>query len=651
MQHWTPPKTLPNLSAARGLVVDLEFRDNALNRDMGLGWPWRDGYVTGIGVAPLEPHAPAFYIPIAHEGGDNFRDPEQAVRWAQDTVRKSRPKFCHQAMAELGWGSTIGLDFGADVHDTYAMAKLLDENQLSYTLDACAAREGIPGKDDQLLWEGFAAIGGKIKKNTATKRVKEQLWRMPARYVGPYGEQDLRVCRELAGRYSPRIEAEGLTDVYNLERELLPLLIDMRARGIRIDVNEAERLWDYTHALEVEARNRIKWRFGINLGRPKSAAELAAACDTLGLPYLMTAGTAKRKPQPSFTKKWMEAQTHPFFAEINYLRHVQTIRSLCIESCMLSHIQRGRVHPELNPLRTVSGRFSCSNPNDQQVSARTELGRMVRGCFLPEEGEEWLSGDVKQQEPRIMVSYACKLKLPRAAEAAKMFTGDTLAPCRCGAVDKAGNPKPFGKCCGDWHTIAARMVDGDREETKPISLGVPYGMKAGKLSRDARIPFALAQEKLDQYHARMPFIGGLMDACARRVQERGYVTTVLGRRRRFDLWEPIDFKGERPAPLPKDLAVKKWGDWNIKRAKDYIGMNGVVQGSGADQIKVAMRDCWRDGLGKHLLLQVHDELCASTPNREIAREICERVENAIRFHVPIVCEPKVGRNWKEAKVS
>jgi DNA polymerase I-like protein with 3'-5' exonuclease and polymerase domains len=441
--------------------------------------------------------------------------------------------------------------------------------------------------------------------------------------------------------------------VYDLERELLPLLIEMRARGIRIDLNEAERLWDYTHALEVEIRNRIKWRFGINLGRPKSAAEMAHACDLLGLKYPWTAGTAKRKPQPSFTKKWMEAQTHPFFGEINHLRHVQTIRSLCLESCMLNHVQSGRVHPELNPLRTVSGRFSCSNPNDQQVSSRTALGRMVRACFLPEDGEEWLSGDVKQQEPRIMVSYAVRLKLPRALEAAAMFTGDTLAPCRCGALDKSGNPKTFGKCCGDWHTIAARMVDADRDETKPISLGVPYGMKAGKLSRDARIPLEVAQAKLDQYHAAMPFVSGLMEACAQQVQTKGYVRTVLGRRRRFELWEPVSRKGvrgqERPTPLPRELAVRRWGEWNIKRAKDYVGMNSVVQGSGADQIKVAMRDCLRAGLGSYLRLQVHDELCASVPNREVAREICERVERAIKFRVPIVCEPKLGRNWKEAK--
>ncbi len=627
--HWTPPTSLPNLSAARGLVVDLEFRDDALNRDMGLGWPWRDGYVTGIGIAPLDGDA-AWYFPLRHEGGDNVANPESVLAWARDVVAAPRPKICHNAMAELGWGRTIGLEFGDDVHDTMAQAHLLDENQLSYNLDACAAREGIPGKDDRLLWEGFAAIGGKVKKNTATKRVKEQLWRMPARYVGPYGEQDLRVTRELHRRYSPRIAAEQLTAVYNLERELLPLLIDMRARGIRIDTVEAERLWDYTQTLERSSVERIKYRFGVNIGKAKSGAELARACDQLGLEYQWTAGTAKRKPQPSFTKKWMEAQEHPFFAEINQLRHVQTIRSLCIESCMLDHVQRGRVHPELNPLRTVSGRFSCSNPNDQQVSTRTELGRMVRGCFLPEEGESWLSGDVKQQEPRIMVHYATLLNLPRAAEAAERFRDPNA----------------------DWHRIAADMVSMPRDEAKPISLGVPYGMQAGKLSRDARIPFEIAQAKLDQYHEAMPFVRGLMDACADRVQERGYVTTVLGRRRRFDMWEPIERpkKGkERPTPLTRELAERKWGAHAIKRAWDYVGMNSVVQGTGADQIKVAMRDCWKAGLGKHLLLQVHDELCASVPNREIAREICERVEHAIPFRVPIVCEPKLGLNWRLAK--
>lgn len=630
--HWTPPISLPNLSAARGLVVDLEFRDDALNADMGLGWPWRAGYVTGIGIAPDEPGAPAFYLPIAHEGGDNYRDPAAAVRWAQDAIRQRRPKVCHNAMAELGWGSTIGLEFGDDVHDTMAQAALLSERELSYNLDACAAREGIPGKDDRLLWEGFAAIGGKVKKNTATKRVKELLWKMPARYVGPYAEQDLRVTRELHRRYSPRIEADELGDVYQLERDLLPLLIDMRRRGIRVDMVEAERLWDHTHALERASLERIKYRFGVNIGKAKSGAELARACDTLGLKYLMTAGTAKRKPQPSFTKDWMAEQSHPFFEEINYLRHVQTIRSLCLESCLLAHVQRGRVHPELNPLKkadgggTVSGRFSCSNPNDQQVSKRTALGLMVRGCFLPDEGEQWNSCDVSEQEPRLMVHFARhpRFRFAKSDDAAAAFA--------------AGR---------GWHDMVAELTKLPRPDAKIVNLAGAYGAQPAKLSRQMRCTVKAAQAVYDQYHREMPFVKQLMAACADTIQARGYIKTLMGRRARFNTWEPIAQRGH--VPLPRELAEKKWGARNIKRARDYVGLNALIQGTAADWIKLAMRQCLRDGLGKYLLLQVHDELCSSVPSAEVAHEIQHRIETAVQLRCAIKVGCELGPNWKGAK--
>lgn len=634
--HWTPPTSLPNLSAARGLVVDLEFRDDALNRDMGLGWPWRDGYVVGVAIAPLDGDA-AWYFPIRHEGGDNYHDPHAVIRWLRSLQQHTpRTWIMHNALADMGWGSTEGWDFGADVHDTMAMACLLSERELSYGLDACARREGIHGKDDRLLWEGFAAIGGKVKKNTTTKAVKEVLWRLPARYVGPYAEQDVRTTRELFRRYMPRLAAEQLTEVYDLERELLPLLIDMRARGIRIDMNEAERLWDHTHGLEVETRKRIKWRFGVDIGKPKSAAELARACDALGLRYPWTAGTAKRKPQPSFTKDWMAEQTHPFFAEVNYLRHVLTIRSLCLESCMLAHVQRGRVHPELNPLRktdgggTVSGRFSCSNPNDQQVSKRSDLGLMVRGCFVPEEGEQWNSCDVSEQEPRLTVHFAQLLGLHKANEAAAAFA--------------AGR---------GWHDMVADLTGLPRSDAKIINLAGAYGATPGKLARQMRRSIEEARRFYDQYHREMPFVKQLMGKCAERIHERGYIRTLMGRRARFDTWEPVSIKrqkdGKRPTPLPRELAVKKWGEWNIKRARDYVGLNALIQGTAADWIKLAMRQCARDGLGKYLLLQVHDELCSSVPNAEVAREIQHRIATAVQLRCSVKVGCELGSSWKGAK--
>jgi DNA polymerase I-like protein with 3'-5' exonuclease and polymerase domains len=293
----------------------------------------------------------------------------------------------------------------------------------------------------------------------------------------------------------------------------------------------------------------------------------------------------------------------------------------------LRYEHKGRIHADINQIRsdqggTVTGRFSYSNPNLQQLPARNkDLGPMIRSLFLPDEGRTWGCFDYSQQEPRLVVHYASLYKFPSVNDVIDNYENDAAA---------------------DFHQTVADMAEIPRTQAKTINLGLFYGMGKAKLQAELGVSKDKAAELFDQYHAKVPFVKQIMNAASNRAQERGQIRTLLGRLCRFHLWEPNQF-GMHKA-LPHEEALREHGP-GIKRAYTYKALNKLIQGSAADMTKKAMLDLYKEGIVAHI--QIHDELCISVESPEQAKKIIEVMENAVSLEVPNKVDYEKGKTWGE----
>ena len=291
---------------------------------------------------------------------------------------------------------------------------------------------------------------------------------------------------------------------------------------------------------------------------------------------------------------------------------------------IIKHSHKGRIHAEINQLRgdnggTVTGRFSYSNPNLQQIPARDKnLGPRIRSLFIPEEGHTWGCFDYSQQEPRLVVHYATLQNLYGVDEVLEAY--------------KEGD--------ADFHTIVADMAEIPRSQAKTINLGLFYGMGKNKLQAELGVSKDKAEDLFKQYHNKVPFVKQLMDNVMHRSQDRGQIRTLLGRLCRFHLWEPNQF-GIHKA-LPHDAALTEHGP-GIKRAYTYKALNKLIQGSAADMTKKAMIELYKEKIIPHI--QVHDELDISVIDPTHAKHIKEIMESAVSLEVPNKVDYESGPNW------
>ena len=609
---WIAPQVLPKFDPYETLAVDLETYDpNLINR--GPGWATGDGYVVGIAIATDKWSG---YLPIRHENGGNLEE-EIVLRWLKRTFENHKGTMVfHNALYDVGWLKREGVELTCPLRDTMFAAPLFDENRWSYSLNNLGMDFLAESKDETLLETAAKAWG---------LNPKGGMWALPAKYVGPYAEQDAVLTLKLWKIFKKRIEIEGLQTIYDLECDLIPLLIEMRWRGVRIDTDRAEQTSEQLSKKEQQLLVEIKRRFGVNVDIWASAS-IQKAFDNNNLWYPHT-----EKGAPSFQGPWLESHEHDLPKMIVEARRINKARTTFIEGAILEYSHNGRIHAEAHPLKndgggTVTGRFSYSNPNLQQVPARDpEIGKLIRSLFIPEEGATWGAFDYSQQEPRITVHYASLLGLEGATDAVKAYSTE-------GA---------------DFHQIVADMAGIPRKQAKNINLGLTYGMGQQKLIRELGLEPDEALKLLETYHRRVPFIRGLQSRCTRIAEQRGCITTLGGRKCHFDLWESVGYlHDEKQAPLPLQEAKDKYGD-NLKRSFTYKALNKLIQGSAADMTKLAMRDLWKEGLVPHI--QIHDELDYSIFNKGQAEIVIDRMVNCVKMRVPLVVDYESGSNWGEAE--
>jgi DNA polymerase I-like protein with 3'-5' exonuclease and polymerase domains len=247
--EWLPPQNFPDLSEAKEIAIDLETCDPNMER-FGPGWPRKDGFIVGYAVAV---DGWCGYYPIAHEGGGNL-DKRIVELWIADILKLPCPKIMHNAAYDLGWLLASGFEVNGDIIDTMIAAGLVDENRFSYALNSLGFDMLKEVKSEEALKKAAADFGVHPKK---------EMWKLPAMYVGRYGEQDAALTLQLWHHLQVLMRQEEVESIFQLERELLPVLVGMTYKGIRFDRDKAEGLIEELRDKEKQLIKNINKEAGV----------------------------------------------------------------------------------------------------------------------------------------------------------------------------------------------------------------------------------------------------------------------------------------------------------------------------------------------------------------------------------------------------
>ena len=606
--EWLPPTKFPDLRDRKEIAIDLETKDPLL-KTHGSGSVVGRGHVTGIAVA-IEGWAG--YYPIAHEGGGNM-DKITVLKWLKEVLLTDADKIFHNAMYDVCWLRAMGFKINGRIIDTMIATSLIDENRGRYDLNSICKDYIHESKNESALYEAAKSWG---------IDPKQEMYKLPALYVGEYAEKDAELTLKLWQACKHEIQVQDVWSIFDLETSLTPCLIDMRFKGVRVDIEEAEKLKKMMGNEEKKLLKEIKTETGVDV-QIWAAASIATVFDKLKEPYDRTIKTKA----PSFTKNFLSNHTHPVVKKIADAREINKAHTTFIDT-ILKHVHKGRIHADINQLRgdsggTITGRFSYQNPNLQQIPARNkDLGPLIRRIFIPEKDHMWGCFDYNQQEPRLVVHYAMLQELYGVNKIAEAYKEEKV----------------------DFHKIVADMADIPRGQAKTINLGLFYGMGKAKLQAQLGVSKEKAEELLGKYNTEVPFVKQLLKGVMSRAQDCGYIRTLLGRRCRFPLWEPNQF-GLHKA-LSRDAALAEHGP-GIQRAYTYKALNKLIQGSAADMTKKAMIDLHKEGIVPHI--QVHDELDISIKDKKEGNKIKEIMEKAVDLEIPNKVDYESGDSWGEIK--
>jgi|TARA_R100001163_G_scaffold64907_1_gene60365 DNA polymerase I-like protein with 3'-5' exonuclease and polymerase domains len=605
--EWVQPSSFPDLSKYDEIAIDLETKDPELKK-MGPGMFREVGNIVGFAVAVENWSG---YFPIRHEGGGNM-DIRMVLNWIKEVLNTPATKIFHNAMYDVCWLKSEGLNINGKIVDTMIATSLIDENRMRYDLNSVAKQYTGLSKNESSLTEAAQAWG---------IDPKAEMYKLPAMYVGEYAEKDAEITLALWQELKKEINHQDLNSIFDLETNLFPCLVEMKAKGVRVDLDHAKTVEKNLIRTENNMLQSIKDEVGF-IPDLWAARSIAKVFDHLKLDYPRT----EKTKAPSFTKNFLKNHNNFIINLINNARQANKARTTFMES-IFRYVHKGRIHADINQLRsefggTITGRFSMTHPNLQQIpKSGTDMGNQLRTIFVPEEGHTWGCFDYSQQEPRLVVHYACLTELPGSEEFKEKYKNDFST---------------------DFHKIVSEMADIPRDKAKTINLGKFYGMGKNKLKGELGVPDEEASRIIRQYDSRVPFVKQLMNHASDRAEKRGQIRTLLGRLCHFHLWEPSQFGVHKP--LSHEAALQEHGP-GIKRAFTYKALNKLIQGSAADMIKKAMLDLYKEKITP--LIQIHDELNISIKDKAESDKVIEIMENAVSLEVPNKVDYEKGKHWGE----
>lgn len=580
------------------ITFDIESYDPNLE-EMGPGVYRKDGHLLGCALKIDE--NPGEYLPLVGT------ERPASLRKLEKVLGSNDDKLAANSQYDIDWLQNYeGIQINGKVYDVQNAEPLLDEYANSYSVNSLAEKylgqkKGIDEIELYCAERGWEGDPRKYLKD------------VPVPLVAKYAISDVEQEYAIHEKQVPILKEENLYALYELECGLTPLMIQMRKAGIRVDSERRRKAALQLRNKYTELRKQLFDKYGPF--NHNSTADLAEIFDSLHLPYGVTATGRK-----SVTTEILERADHPFAHEVLMLRNVDKIYSTFLMGAFVEHDVDGRIHCSFYPLKkdnggTVSGRFSCKNPNLQQVPGKDkeeeglyDFASMVRGIFIPEEGCWYGKIDYSQIEYRIIAHYA---RGPKSDEIRRKYKEDANT---------------------DYHQLVMDWVkemtghEISRGDAKRVNFGFAYYMGPPAMSRKFNWPIEKAKQFQELYKTTMPFIVPTRTAVVNVAQGRGYIRTILNRKARVT-------------------------DQMREDKKSYVMFNRLIQGSAADVNKKAMYDAYTAGVFNVLTphLTVHDELGVSVPKTkegiDAYRELKYLMENAVELRVPIVADAEIGDSW------
>ena len=663
------------------VAIDIETYDPNL-KTKGLGAIRKDGFITGVAVATGKD---TVYFGLHHSDKTTSKEEEKEF-WDQLNKKLLQNpniiKVFHNAIYDVCWlRSVTGKMLKGRLVDTMVAASVIDENRFKYSLDALSKDYLNDSKYKYDLYEK-AAIEG-------IKDPMSNMHKLSYGLVKVYAKQDVDLTLKLWNLFNKKLDKTLYTkaennkvytcrNIFELETRLFPCLVDMKFKGVRIDTQKLEHLGKRLRRRRDNLLSIIKKHTGLKL-------QLWAATSIKQLLDNRKITKFEKTPKsgmPKLPKDFLKTHEDRFLRMVSKAREADKAVNTFIEG-LKSYIYKGRIHADINQIKgdgggTVTGRFSMSNPNLQQIPSKGYIGKKMRQLFIPEEGHTWGSFDYSQQEPRIVVHYAIKHGLSETEDLKERFDDDKA----------------------DFHQVVADMAKISRKQAKTINLGLFYGMGKGKLQAELNLDKAQAKTLFDTYHRKVPFVKELSDNLIRFAAKHKLIFTLEDRFCRFDKYESVNkrwdnnkrkFQEWDPEAVEikqSDGKIKYKGDWitpklftreeawtkfkllhNAKSkqkvedvteeerqnrfklyfspAFTYKALNRLVQGSAADMTKKAMVLLYEKGIVPHI--QIHDELCVSIKDQETRNTIQKIMETAITLEINNKVDYEVGTNWGNIK--
>ena len=550
----------------------------------------------------------ACYIPVRAPEGDPQLDPA--------TVRDAlRPVLENPDIQKVGQNlkydmvvlRSAGIALRGIAFDTMVADYLIVPGERNHSLDDLAAR-----------YLDHTTI--KISELIGTGKKQKRMDQVPVAEVTPYAAEDAEVPLRLAGILQGRLQDEGLTDLYrDLEMPLIEVLAEMEFNGIKVDVARlgelGQRFGERIASLEQEIHELAGGRF--NIDSPKQLSKVLF--EDLGLPKQRKTKTGSSTDAEVLGEL---AKQHELPAKVIQYRQYAKLKSTYVDALTeLLHPDTGRVHTSFKQDVAATGRLSSKDPNLQNIPVRTEDGREIRSAFLPgEDGWKLLAADYSQIELRVLAHFSGDQALRQA------FAEDRDI---------------HALVASEVHRVPLEEVTRDmRRSAKAVNFGVIYGQSPFGLAKSLDIDQEQAASFIDAYFGRYPGVDEFMVKTLAECRQKGYVSSILGRRRAVQgVRDPSSLGDSRQRTLPERIAI-----------------NTVIQGSAADLIKKAMINVHdrmrREKLQARMLLQIHDELIFEVPSEEVDGLAClvrEEMTTVQQLGVPLKVDVKVGDNWADCE--
>ena len=642
-----------NLNGVDTIAVDIETYDPNL-KSKGSGAIRGEGFICGVAVATVNDIA---YFPLRHADTDLSLD-KQLKLWEvlnEKIFQNDKiTKVFHNAMYDVCWIRAVtGMKMKGRIVDTMIAASIIDENRFRYTLDSLSKDYLQDEKYKYDLQEKTLNWSGGTVKDPMTN-----MHRLPASIVKEYAKQDVSLTLRLWNLFNKKLDEvlyikpednskKTCRNIFELETKLFPCLVDMKFKGVRIDVQKAKRLGKFFEGRRDKLLNIIKEKTNVDV----QIWAAASIKKLLKNQKITDYKTTPKSEMPQLPKDFLRTHKNRFLRFVAKAREYDKAKNTFVDG-LLDFVHNDRIHADINQIRsekggTVTGRFSMSNPNLQQIPSKGFIGKKMRELFIPEIGCEWGSFDYSQQEPRIVVHYALKINMPGTENLKEEFDKDDA----------------------DFHQIVADMAKIPRKQAKVINLGLFYGMGKTKLQKELNLDENKATKLFQTYHAQVPFVRDLSQRLSKFASKNGLLFTLGDRFCRFDKWETRDKEWdpkinrftEVELYATKEKAMdayrldqmEKYGKYidpdcehfekHYARAFTYRAFNRLIQGSAADMTKKAMVDLYEKGIVPHI--QIHDELCVSIRNKKERNMVHEAMENTIKLNIKNKVDYEFGPNW------